>query len=89
MPSLQTARRVANAKNNGAKTIGQIYKEQSDFVKDLSRFSRNYIDGGRYLEKIFPQLGIQSRYCLLIWAILGLIFYIMRRKDYIKNNNND
>lgn len=30
MPSLQTARRVANAKNNGAKTIGQIYKERSD-----------------------------------------------------------
>lgn len=30
MPSLSTARRVANAKNNGAKTIGQIYKEQSD-----------------------------------------------------------
>ena len=30
MPSLQTARRVDNAKNNGAKTIGQIYKEQSD-----------------------------------------------------------
>ena len=30
MPSLQTARRVANAKNNGAKTIGQIYREQSD-----------------------------------------------------------
>ena len=30
MPSLQTARRVANANNNGAKTIGQIYKEQSD-----------------------------------------------------------
>ena len=34
MPSLQTARRVANAKNNGAKTIGQIYKEQSDFVME-------------------------------------------------------
>lgn len=30
MPSLSTARRVANAKNNGAQTIGQIYKEQSD-----------------------------------------------------------
>lgn len=28
-------------------------------VKDLSRFSRNYIDGGRYIEKIFPQLGIR------------------------------
>lgn len=34
MPSLQTARRVANAKNNGAKTIGQIYKEQSDFLME-------------------------------------------------------
>lgn len=30
MPSLSTARRIANAKNNGAKMIGQIYKEQSD-----------------------------------------------------------
>ena len=30
MPSLQTARRVANAKTNNAKTLGQIYKEQSD-----------------------------------------------------------
>lgn len=34
MPSLQTARRVANAKNNGAKTIGQIYKEQSDLAME-------------------------------------------------------
>lgn len=34
MPSLQTARRVANAKNNGAKTIGQIYKEQSDEIME-------------------------------------------------------
>ena len=34
MPSLQTARRVANAKNNGARTIGQIYKEQSDFLME-------------------------------------------------------
>ena len=34
MPSLQTARRVANAKNNDAKTIGQIYKEQSDFLME-------------------------------------------------------
>ena len=32
MPSLSTARRVANAKNNRAKTIGQIYKEQSDWA---------------------------------------------------------
>lgn len=34
MPSLQTARRVANAKNNCAKTIGQIYKEQSDWAME-------------------------------------------------------
>lgn len=27
--------------------------------KDLSRFSRNYIDSGRYLEKIFPAIGIR------------------------------
>lgn len=26
--------------------------------KDLSRFSRNYIDAGNYLEKIFPAMGI-------------------------------
>lgn len=27
--------------------------------KDLSRFSRNYIEGGRYLERTFPQLGVR------------------------------
>lgn len=34
MPSLSTARRIANAKTNNAKTIGQIYKEQSDFIME-------------------------------------------------------
>ena len=28
-------------------------------VKDLSRLGRNYIETGRYLEKIFPFLGIR------------------------------
>ncbi len=28
-------------------------------VKDLSRFGRDYIECGRYIEKIFPQLGIR------------------------------
>lgn len=27
--------------------------------KDLSRLTRNYIEGGRYIEKIFPQMGIR------------------------------
>lgn len=34
MPSLSTARRIASVKNNGAKTLGQIYKEESDFVME-------------------------------------------------------
>ncbi len=28
-------------------------------VKDLSRFGRNYIETGEYLEKIFPFLGVR------------------------------
>lgn len=28
-------------------------------VKDLSRFGRNYIESGRYIEKIFPMMGIR------------------------------
>lgn len=28
-------------------------------MKDLSRFGRNYIDVGRYLEQIFPSLGVR------------------------------
>lgn len=34
MPSLDTARRIAGAKYNGVKTIGQMYKENSDFVME-------------------------------------------------------
>lgn len=28
-------------------------------VKDLSRFGRNYIEAERYIEKIFPMLGVR------------------------------
>ena len=28
-------------------------------VKDLSRFGRNYVEAGYYLEKIFPYLGVR------------------------------
>ena len=34
MPSLSTARRIAHAKTNNAKTLGQIYKEESDFLME-------------------------------------------------------
>jgi hypothetical protein len=34
MPSLNIARQIATAKNNGANTIGQIHKENSDFVME-------------------------------------------------------
>lgn len=34
MPSFETARRIASVKNNGVKTIGQIYKEESDWLME-------------------------------------------------------
>lgn len=34
MPSLKTARQINQIKNNGARTVGQIVKEQSDFVME-------------------------------------------------------
>ena len=36
MPSLETIKRITNVKNNGAKTIGQMLKEDSDLVMDLT-----------------------------------------------------
>ena len=44
-------RRMEEALRNG--------RVNAVLCKDLSRFSRNYIDGGRYLEKIFPLLGVR------------------------------
>lgn len=34
MPSLDTARRMSKIKNNNARTVGQIIKEQSDFLME-------------------------------------------------------
>lgn len=34
MPSFEAARRIASVKNNGAKTIGQIHKEESDWLME-------------------------------------------------------
>ena len=41
--------------------LEQVKKGEIDciVVKDLSRFGRNYIETGRYLEQIFPFLGVR------------------------------
>ncbi len=46
---------------NFIKMFTEIQKGNIDcvVVRDLSRFARNYIDSGRYLEKIFPSLGVR------------------------------
>ena len=39
-----------------------VYKRQvidCVVVKDLSRFGREYIDSGRYIERLFPALGVR------------------------------
>lgn len=28
-------------------------------VKDLSRFGRNFVEAGRYIDRIFPALGVR------------------------------
>lgn len=33
-------------------------------------------------------LTIQSRICLVAWIVIGLVFYFIRRKDYIKGIDN-
>ena len=37
----------------------QAGKVNCIIVKDLSRFGRNYIEVGRYLEKVFPAIGVR------------------------------
>ena len=41
--------------------LSEIKKGNVDcvIVKDLSRFGRNYIESGRYIEKIFPMMGVR------------------------------
>ena len=43
------------------KMVEAAKKKQFDciVVKDLSRLGRNYIETGRYLERIFPTLGVR------------------------------
>lgn len=41
--------------------ITDIHEKKIDciIVKDLSRFGRNYIETGKYIEQIFPALGVR------------------------------
>ncbi len=43
------------------KMLKNIQKGKFDciVVKDLSRFGREYIDSGRYIERLFPALGVR------------------------------
>lgn len=52
----------ANFNRPGFKEMLEEIKEgkiNCVIVKDLSRFGRNYIEAGRYIEKIFPFLGVR------------------------------
>ena len=40
-------------------------------VKDLSRFGREYIETGRYLQKIFPALGGRSQTTMIPLLRMG------------------
>ncbi len=46
---------------NFQKMIEDVKAGRTDciIVKDLSRFGRNYLDAGEYIEKIFPFLGVR------------------------------
>lgn len=37
----------------------EVKKVNCVMVKDLSRFGRDYIETGRYLERVFPELGVR------------------------------
>lgn len=41
--------------------MGDVYKGRVNciIVKDLSRFGRDYIESGRYIQKIFPAFGVR------------------------------
>ena len=51
-----------NFERPGFKRMMKLVKEgkiQAIMVKDFSRFARNYLDAGEYLEQIFPFLGVR------------------------------
>lgn len=43
------------------KLLGDVKKDviNTILVKDLSRFGRNYIESGHYIEKVFPNIGVR------------------------------
>ncbi len=61
------------------KLMQEVYEGRANciIVKDLSRFGRNHIEVGRYLEMLFPQIGIRFiaiNDCEIIELKLWLIF---------------
>ncbi|MDD2979309.1 MAG: recombinase family protein [Hespellia sp.] len=58
-------------------------------VKDLSRFARNYIEAGDYLEKIFPFLGVRFIAVNDCYDSYGLMFKENELTVSLKNLIND
>lgn len=58
-------------------------------VKDLSRFARNYIEAGNYLDKIFPFLGVRFVAINDCYDSSGILFQENELTISLKNIIND
>ena len=57
--AIQVLRILKNEVYTGTMVQGRRQKINCILVKDLSRFGRNYIEVGRYLERIFPVMRVR------------------------------
>ena len=53
-------------------TMVQAGKINCIIVKDLSRFARDYVGSGYYLEKLFPSMGV--RFIVLAYPIIAYLW---------------
>ena len=87
MPSLSTARRISNLKINNAKTVGEISKENSDFLMEQTFendiqakhcYIYDYFNRKKYYDNLFKNLdGLDKKY---------FIAEILESGDFIESN---